>query len=35
MPYDGDPDHPIIDKPFQYQIVDFCYHHNPDDVGNS
>ena len=35
MPYDGDPGHPIIDKPFQYQIVEFCYHHDPDDVGNS
>lgn len=35
LPYDGDPDHPIIDKPLQYQIVEFCYHHDPDDVGNS
>lgn len=35
MSYDGDPDHPIIERPFEYEIVVFCYHHDPDDSRNS
>jgi hypothetical protein len=35
MPYDGDPDHPIIERPWEYQILLFCYHHDPDDWRNS
>ena len=26
-----DPDHPIIDKPWEYDIVEFRYHVEPDD----
>lgn len=35
MPFDGDPDHPIIDRPFNYQIVLFCYHNDPDNPRNA
>ena len=31
MPYDGDPDHPIIERPWEYQILLFCYHNDPND----
>jgi hypothetical protein len=29
MPYDGDPDHPIIERPWEYEIVSLCYHNDP------
>jgi hypothetical protein len=35
MSFDGDPDHPIIDRPFEYQIIEFCYHNDPDDSQNA
>ncbi len=25
MPYVGDPDHPIIERPWEYEIVGLCY----------
>lgn len=31
MPSDGDPKHPIIERPWDYQILRFCYHNDPDD----
>jgi hypothetical protein len=31
MSFDGDPDHPIIERPFEYEIIEFCYHNDPDD----
>ncbi|MHB1559979.1 MAG: hypothetical protein ACYC61_21215 [Isosphaeraceae bacterium] len=30
MPYDGDPDHPIVERPWEYEIVGLCYHRDPD-----
>jgi hypothetical protein len=35
VPLDRDPDHPIIDRPFEYEIVELCYHHDPDDGRNT
>jgi hypothetical protein len=35
MPFDSDPDHPIIDRPFEYEIVEFCYQNDPDDSRNT
>jgi hypothetical protein len=29
MPYDGDPDHPIVDRPWEFDIELFSYHNNP------
>src|SRR5262245_39914674 len=34
MSFDGDPDHAIIDRPFEYEILEFCYHNDPDDSRN-
>jgi hypothetical protein len=31
MPYDGDPDHPIIERPWEYAILSFCYHNDLED----
>lgn len=31
MPYDGDPDHPIIDRPWEYEILSLCYHNDAKD----
>ena len=28
MPYDSDPDHPIIEQPWEYTIVSLCYHND-------
>jgi hypothetical protein len=28
--YDGDPDHPIIERPWEYEIVGFSYHRGTD-----
>lgn len=30
MPYDGDPDHPIIDRPWEYTIASLCYYNDPE-----
>jgi hypothetical protein len=29
MPYDGDPDHAIIERPWEYEIVSLCFHNDP------
>ncbi|MDG3006848.1 hypothetical protein [Paludisphaera mucosa] len=29
MPYDGDPDHAIVERPWEYEIVSLCYHNDP------
>jgi hypothetical protein len=26
MPYDGDPDHPIVERPWEFSVSDFTYH---------
>ena len=35
MPVEPDPDHPIIEKPWEYHIVDFYYHVDQDDWDKS
>jgi hypothetical protein len=30
MPRDADPDHPIIERPWEYEIVGLCYHNERD-----
>ena len=35
MPYDGDPDHPIVDCPWEFDIDLFSYHINPVDAHHS
>ncbi len=35
MAVEPDPDHPIIDKPWEYQVVDFHYHVNQEDWAKS
>jgi hypothetical protein len=35
MSFDGDPDHPIIDSPFEYEIIEFCYHNDPNESKNA
>jgi hypothetical protein len=30
MPHDGDPDHPIIERPWEYAIRSLCYHNDPE-----
>lgn len=30
MPYDGDPDHPIIDRPWEYEVLLLAYHNDPE-----
>lgn len=35
MSIDPDPDHPIIEKPWEYQLTEFHYHYDPDDWGAS
>lgn len=35
MAVDPDPDHPIIDRPWEYQLTEFRYHYDPDDWGAS
>ena len=32
---DGDPDHPIIEHPFRYRVVGFCFHRTLDDSEES
>ena len=32
---DGDPDHPIIARPFEYRVVGFCFHRTLDDSEES
>jgi hypothetical protein len=33
--YDGDPDHPIVERPWEYEIVGLCYHRDPDSWADS
>ena len=35
MSYDGDPDHPIVECPWEYQIVGFSYYRDPDSRAES
>jgi hypothetical protein len=35
MSWDGDPEHPIVERPFEYDIVMLCYHNNVEDPRNS
>ncbi len=28
---ENDPDHPIIERPYEYEILLLCYHNDPDD----
>ncbi len=35
MPYDRDPDHPIIECPWNYEIVGLSYHRDPDSWADS
>ena len=35
MDVDPDPDHPIIERPWEYQLTEFRYHYDPDDWGAS
>ena len=35
MAVDPDPDHPIIERPWEYQLTEFHYHYDPDDRGAS
>ncbi|HEV2971253.1 MAG TPA: hypothetical protein VGY55_14860 [Pirellulales bacterium] len=33
--FDDDPYHPIIDRPWQYDIVELCYYRNPPDFSGA
>jgi hypothetical protein len=33
--YDGDPDHPIVERPWEYEIVGLCYHRAPNSWADS
>jgi len=35
MTFDDDPDHPIIERPYEYDILLFCYHIDPENDRNS
>jgi hypothetical protein len=35
MSYEGDPDHPIIERPWEYEIVGLSYHRNLDSGADS
>ncbi len=35
MPYDGDPDHPIVECPWEYEIVSLSYHRDLDSWADS
>ena len=32
---DDDPDHPIIERPWEYEIVGLCYHRDPESQDDS
>jgi hypothetical protein len=31
MSFDGDPDHPILESPWTWKILEFTYHRDPSD----
>jgi hypothetical protein len=35
MSYDGDPEHPIVELAWEYEILRFCYEVVPEDRGSS
>lgn len=35
MSYDGDPDHPIVERPWEYEIVGLCYRRDLDSWADS
>jgi hypothetical protein len=33
--YDGDPDHPIVERPWEYEMVGLCYHRDLNSAADS
>jgi len=31
MAHEGDPHHPILERPWEYEIIELCYHNDPGD----